>query len=484
MMLMWRYDISAIQAVKSVMPLICLMAAISLFTANPLLAISGLFIPPVLVLLLWRSHEPPALLFAAAFQWLQVYSPILAANIVGLPLAEHYTLATMNASAWLGFLAIITLALGMRVVSSGKRYTKTLSSIGASLTELKLSRVIFTYVLVKIIIVLLAYIAQKVPVLQSIVHALSFGMYAVLFLIFWTFAHSQNFKRLGLVVLVVEIVQGFMGFFGSFKISIFIFIVAYLTKQKQKTTLLKSGGILLIVLTLILGSTWQAVKVPYRLFMNQGEKTQEVTVSAYDQVIFLKNILGELDQDQVLYGLSTIPGRLGQLEYFGHTIDMIPRNIPHQDGRLWGEAFSHILKPRIFFPDKAAVSDSVRTNEFTGVSVAGADDGASIGLGYITESFVDFGPFFMFVPIFFTGIFWGLSYRLIIYSSRGAPVIGIAFASVCILLGAMLIEKSNIKIIGGTLMFLLVWVPFLRLFSARIWRFLCGNSANFRPPLK
>ena len=158
----------------------------------------------------------------------------MTANIDGSSLAKYYSLDTLDTAAWLGFLAVITLALGMRLVCSGRRYTKTLRYIEVTLSDLNLNRVLFTYLLVTIINALLVNVGQEVPAVKSIVHALSFSGYAVAFLVFWAFVHNENFKRFGLVVLLFEIARGFFGFFGSFKSIIFIFTVAYLTKQKKR----------------------------------------------------------------------------------------------------------------------------------------------------------------------------------------------------------------------------------------------------------
>ena len=51
---------------------------------------------------------------------------------------------------------------------------------------------------------------------------------------------------------------------------------------------------------------------------------------------------------------------------------------------------------------------------YTGSRVAGTEEGTSIGIGYMAESYIDFGPIYMFVPILLLGVFYGLIYRYFI----------------------------------------------------------------------
>ena len=81
--------------------------------------------------------------------------------------------------------------------------------------------------------------------------------------------------------------------------------------------------------------------------------------------------------------------------------------------------------------------------------------GTSIGIGYVAESYVDFGPILMFVPIFLLGVFYGLIYRVFVIHSR-SKLICTAIATSILIFTASKIETSNIKIVGGTVTALLV----------------------------
>lgn len=466
-------DRSSIQLLNKLLPVFLILLIPTLFTSNPMLSFIGIFIIPLLIILLWRDNESPALLFVALYQFIQVYSPLIAANIAGVSIIQYYNLDTMTQATLLSFLAIIILSLGMRIGLIGARLNNKIRLDYKSLQKPKLKNVIIFYFLALILKEALNYTGEEIPSLASITHNIGYIWHAAIFFIFILYFHNKNFYYFGLFVLFFEILNGFLGFFGSFKIVLFLFFIASLTKIMRSKKVYNYGIIFIVFFTFALGVFWQSIKNPYRAVLNQGELTQEVNISSKEMVANLQIIISELDNDQILLGLSTIPSRLGYVEYFAHCIDMIPETINHENGKLLKESILHVLQPRAFYPHKPIISDSKRTNKYTGLRVAGEDEGASIGLGYIAESYVDFGPILMFIPIFFIGLFWSILYRLIINSALGAPIIGIIFATVCIVLGGMLVEKSNIKIIGGTLSFLIVWLPLLTLFSKKIWHLLC-----------
>src|SRR5439155_12788367 len=155
--------------------------------------------------------------------------------------------------------------------------------------------------------------------------------------------------------------------------------------------------------------------------------------------------------------------------FFALTLMHVPDSVPYEHGSLWLGALKHIVTPRLFFPEKETISDSDRTMLYTGVRVATEEQGTSIGIGYVAESYVDFGPIGMFAPILLLGIFYGLIYRLLVIHSR-SKLISTAIASAILIFGAYTIETSNIKIVGGIVTALLVigtiYVLFGRVFRA------------------
>jgi hypothetical protein len=164
--------------------------------------------------------------------------------------------------------------------------------------------------------------------------------------------------------------------------------------------------------------------------------------------------------------------RLGYLRFFAGSIRTVPNAVPYQNGKLWSEAIFTLI-PRALFPDKPILDDSKRTNEFSGISVAGADKGTSISIGYVGESYIDFGVPFMFAPIFALGCFWGWLYRFI--TNLGSiPLLGLAAATTILLNSAVFFESSNVKIFPSAVILLLVYSMALR-----FWLWLtCKSELN------
>jgi hypothetical protein len=89
------------------------VAPLGLMTSNPLLTATGLAVVPILIWLLWTPGEPPALLFAAGYQWSQVFTPVLRADLSSQVLGAP-PLPDLELAAWLGLAAVVVLAAGMR----------------------------------------------------------------------------------------------------------------------------------------------------------------------------------------------------------------------------------------------------------------------------------------------------------------------------------------------------------------------------------
>src|SRR5204863_3861183 len=130
------------------------------------------------------------------------------------------------------------------------------------------------------------------------------------------------------------------------------------------------------------------------------------------------------------------------VKFFALTIENVPANIPYENGTLWLGTVNHVLMPRFLFPNKPAIHDSERTRYYTGIKVAGPEEGTSIGIGYMAESYVDFGPVGMFVPILFLGMLYGLIYRFFVHRYP-VKVVGFAMATSVLIFRAYNLETSN-----------------------------------------
>ena len=76
------------------------------------------------------------------------------------------------------------------------------------------------------------------------------------------------------------------------------------------------------------------------------------------------------------------------------------------------------------------------------------------------ESYIDFGPVWMFLPILILGFLWGWMYVYFMTRARSV-LLGYAFAT-AVLLNAYQFEMAGIKLVGGVVMDFLVLALLLR----------------------
>ena len=115
---------------------------------------------------------------------------------------------------------------------------------------------------------------------------------------------------------------------------------------------------------------------------------------------------------------------------------------------------------------------------YKGLNLASASQGTSISVGYMAESYIDFGPILMYVPIFALGMLWGGMYRYFV--TRGPPrLLGYAVA-VAVLVNANQFEMQSTKLIGSMLMSFFVMALLLKLLLPHLrgWIFNAGYAAG------
>jgi hypothetical protein len=180
--------------------------------------------------------------------------------------------------------------------------------------------------------------------------------------------------------------------------------------------------------------------------------------------------------------LQSLVERLSYVDYFGAVLDYVPAHRPHENGGLLWKAIVHMLAPRILFPDKPALpSDSEMTMSYTGLLVASGDRGTSISMGYMAESYIDFGPYSMFLPIFLFGLLWGAMYA---YCIRHADLRGIGYAfGTALILGAVQFEAATIKLLGGMVLRFLIFALILRYVVPSLYLWLGITNNEIPPPL-
>lgn len=460
-----------------VLSIAALLSPLALITANGALTLAAVWTLAVLILLLFRFGEPPVLIFAATLQWIAVTSPLFTANVQREVIGSSIGLSTMGTAAWFGLVSLIVLGLGMRIGRGSRQLwaLQDLRNAGAQLVPVRLLTLYVTSLMFAIVVV--PQVSRLVPSLNQQISKLATLPVLIAFLILWSATVNKQARVLGAVVVVANVAIGFGGYFSSFKeILLLAVLVISMNAKSLPKLLLNPVLVVLSCVTLSLLSFWSFIKPDYRDFVNGGSRQQVVLVSTEERVEYLKDKLRDFSTEDLGTGLNIALARVGYITFLARVVETVPERIPHQYGRMWGEAVQHVLLPRAFFPQKKSINDSDRTNEFTGVQVADAEDGASISIGYVAESYIDFGPIGMLVPILVLGMFWGWGYRMLTQTGR-VPLMNVGAATVFVLSGAQYFEASNIKLVGGALTLLPVLYLMLRAADTTIWKLLTGNQA-------
>ena len=115
---------------------------------------------------------------------------------------------------------------------------------------------------------------------------------------------------------------------------------------------------------------------------------------------------------------------------------------------------------------------------YTGLFLASGAEGTSISIGYMGESYIDFGVPGMFVPILILGFFWGWMYAFFMSRAQSA-IFGYAFAT-ALLIELYQFEMAGIKMFGGMLMKFMVLSLALYFLEPRLRRWLEGGSVPTR----
>jgi hypothetical protein len=404
--------------------------------------------------LLWRPREAPILLFIFLYHWLQASVWTFSANWHGVSIDEMGRYGAENALATaLTLVALVVFALGMKF-GAGPRADPRKAMNAALAAGGQPMR---TWFLLYAVAMGTASIAQSaaylIPGLSQPLLALAGLKWAFFFILgYASFLRGASAGQLFLIAFAIEFILSIGGYFSDFKTVFLVTIMAAIASGSRASFARLLGLGVLASAGVVLGIVWTAIKMEYREFASGGQTAQVVSVDYGSRVAKLASLISDLDQERLLDATNQMISRLGYVEFFGAAIEHVPKVVPHENGALLLDAILRPFMPRLFFPDKSVIDDSDRTNTYTGLGVSGADAGTSISLGWIAESYVDFGAFGMMPAVMLVGLAYGVIYRRL--TQRG-DLLGMGFAT-SVLFQVLFLESSITKVVGGLAVSLLV----------------------------
>lgn len=426
---------------------------------------SSLGLAAVLVLwmglcLLWKKGISPVLLFVFFYQWLQASVGVFKANYEGVAVSSlSIPSEQVSQAIFLSLIALSFLASGM-YLGLGKGGSINLGMLRAQISE-KPTSYWFRIFLAAWIIATLAPIGSIVlPGLSQVFLAVTRLKWAFFWVFTYaTFTQANAPRTLWWVVFFVELILSFGGFFSDFKTILIVTILALAPISIRIRPARLIGLIGLVVFTLYLGVIWTAVKDEYRVFLNKGLNAQVVLVGVEERYSYLKNAIKNIDPPAMGDAFGSMIDRIFYVGFFARVLGYVPAILPHEYGAVWGGAVLRPFMPRIVFSNKSVIDDSEFTTKYTGENSIGLNDQAtSVSIGYIGESYIDFGAYLMMAPIFLLGFVYGKFYEWMCNYPNVRGVIGMGLAT-SVLLPASFLETSITKLIGGLVVSALVaWI--------------------------
>jgi hypothetical protein len=447
------------------------------FATNSSLTLALSMLLAWILMLLYRPGEPQILLLAAVFQWLQVGVKVLHANLLGEPveaLAQYQ--GDVAQATWLSILALAVLVLGMRLAIGPYRenYVASIRSQGELISP---ERAFILYVALSLASVALLTGGRYAAGLYQSALAFAGLKWAAYFVFAYVCFVKLRFRAVLLMVFGFEFVLSLGGYFSGFKAVFFVTSLAYLATGKRLGGLHFTMLAALVSVLLVVSLMWTAVKTGYRDYLSGGQQAQIVTVGYVDRVQELARQVYRLEPHHYGAAAYAMAERIAYVDFFGSVLDWVPTNLAHTGGTQWGGALLHVLAPRLLWPEKPPLpNDSEVTMQFSGLVLPSSEEGTSISLGYVAESYVDFGLIGMFLPILMLGMVWGGIYRYFVNLKTGMRLLNSALV-IPILLMAMQFEAVLVKLLGSVLTsFLVAWFVHRFAFDY-LTRFLAGARA-------
>lgn len=401
--------------------------------------------------------KQPVIFFTIAYHTIQATIKVFYAEFNNLALEDlgnYSAKANLSSALILSCVGIAMLSFSIYIFLP-KEYIKTTKNFN-------IKRLFIAYLCFVLLELLAASIGQLGGLFQ-IIYKISGLKWGILFLIIYQSIKQK--KPYFLIIIAYEIIINILSYFSTFKNSLFITIISLIIVHFHFFKIKSRNFIFFGTLSLALMFGWQLIKADYRQFLSGDEQGQNVTVDfedAYDKIF-------DLVEENSFTNSNVIDNTVDRLSYidlFAESINYVPNEQPHTNGKLWLESVLHILQPRLFFPDKKAIDDSQKTMEYTGLLLAGSSQGTSISLGYIAESYIDFGTYLFVIPLILLGLFIGWLFRKL-YES-GIDTIYFWALSIPFYFQFYGLEMATEKIIGSIVLYSLIVLILVKYFRNKL----------------
>lgn len=434
-------------------------------------------------MLMWRPHLSPFLYLIFLYQWSQAGSGVIYASLLGAGLDDvawwrgQHRLATFLMLCGVAVLAVcIRLGAGEAGAMPAAAWQRARSR--------PLSTYFVAYAVAAAASIVMLSVAPMAGGLRQPLTALAGLKWPVyLLLTLMVFSTPGRGKLAWAAVFLFEFGMSLGSYFSSFKTVFFYTLIAIFAAGARMPRRLVVPAIGLVAVLGYLALGWTAIKGDYREYLSGGKRSQAVVVSREEGILSLFHMLSALEAQDYVEAADALVRRISYHSIFGAVLDQVPRVVPHADGAIWGDAVLRPVTPRILFPDKTVIDDSALTNRYSGLTFAGAESGTSVSLGYMTESYIDFGLILMFVPVAALGLVVGSIHRWLATSVHAAGPVAASLIPFA-LMPAMLAETSAVKMVGALVITVFGTIVAYRILVPAMMPWLMPGSGGKRIPAR
>ncbi len=402
-----------------------------LFFTNGAYLFLGYLILGFVIYQLQQPLKPSVFSIIFLYHFLQIAANIWLSNYTGKDL--NFRSYHMSEATVFSFIGLFVMFIPI-IYYQHKIPTVSLESLRKYSYQLSIEKSFKAYIIAFFIANALGGIAFVLPGLsQLIISLMNIKWFFFLLFGFQVLLKKQYIRQL-VMVSSLEFILGFMSYFSDFK-TVFFFIgflsISFIIYVKLKHIIWASVALVLVT---FLGIKWTAIKGEYREFLNQGARSQTVSVTGSEALNKLID-LGTADMDNGKEDPTF--NFLDRIQYTYHlakTMDRIPAVMPHEDGGNLGGVLEFVFTPRALNPNKPIFKATEKTKKYTGLAYLGYDQGVSFSLGYFADCYIDFGYYGMMVPLLILGFIYGSAYFYFVRRSSNNLVFNFA------VVGAMFME--------------------------------------------
>ena len=404
-------------------PILLLVALISMLTSNPLESVFAIAQLKVLLHAYWRKNVPPVALLLFLIPYIEISTNIIEANVQNLTLNELLH-GTGREAYWLSAVGLYAVHFGFYRYFKKAKHT-SLPKLRAVAQNLSLERMILAYIAMGPITAVIGNFISQVGSLYQFVTYLNQISVVILIAICLRQSLLQEVNKLFILFIGVVTILSFYSFFSEWKIVAYAAFIAFGIAEALNRRMV----IRILFLSLILGNVlllWQAIKPMYRAHLIgqeslagglQGQGVRIGRVAALNKFFELSqdyfsgslDVAEQLQTDEENALIFSTLRRVGYLEFFALTLNQVPEQIAHENGRLLSSNLNFALIPRFLNPNKGVKDDGAKVEKYTGFLVS---DNSSFSLGHYCEHFIDFG-YWMWLVLLGFGMAGGLIVRSI-----------------------------------------------------------------------